>query len=91
MPGLDPKIVLAAGATSIQALIPVDQQAGVILAYNDALHQDLPRLPPPWHRSHHRRSVHRWKRRQGQEDRDGCCVSRRSCLLIKQERKSKST
>lgn len=37
VPGLDPSVVLAAGATNIQTLIPAEQVPGVILAYNDAL------------------------------------------------------
>lgn len=37
VPGLDPRVVLATGATSIQSDIPVDMLQGVILAYNDAL------------------------------------------------------
>ncbi|EPE06979.1 efflux pump antibiotic resistance [Ophiostoma piceae UAMH 11346] len=37
VPGLDPKVVLATGATGIQSVIPADQIDGVILAYSDAL------------------------------------------------------
>ncbi len=36
-PGLDPRVVLATGATSIQSTIPPDMLAGVTLAYSDAL------------------------------------------------------
>ncbi|KAG8156728.1 hypothetical protein KVR01_013333 [Diaporthe batatas] len=38
-PGLDPSVVLAAGATSIQKVIPSEFLDGVTLAYNDALMQ----------------------------------------------------
>ncbi|POS77323.1 MFS transporter [Diaporthe helianthi] len=38
-PGLDPATVLAAGATSIQKIIPSEFLDGVTLAYNDALMQ----------------------------------------------------
>lgn len=37
VPGLDPKIVLATGATSIQSTIPREMLSGVTLAYSDAL------------------------------------------------------
>lgn len=37
VPGLDPKIVLATGATSIQTDIPKQYLEGVTLAYNDSL------------------------------------------------------
>lgn len=37
VPGLDPNVVLATGATSIQSTIPKDMLPGVTLAYNDAL------------------------------------------------------
>ncbi|KAH8881291.1 MFS general substrate transporter [Thozetella sp. PMI_491] len=36
-PGLDPALVLATGATSIQTAIPKEYLAGVTLAYNDSL------------------------------------------------------
>lgn len=36
-PGLDPRIVLATGATNIQSLIPTQYLAGVTQAYNSAL------------------------------------------------------
>lgn len=39
VPGLDPATVLAAGATSIQKIIPSEYLDGVTLAYNDALMQ----------------------------------------------------
>ncbi|TPX16122.1 uncharacterized protein E0L32_004117 [Thyridium curvatum] len=37
VPGLDPKVVLATGATSIQTAIPAEMLPGVTLAYSDAL------------------------------------------------------
>ncbi|RKU40632.1 hypothetical protein DL546_001366 [Coniochaeta pulveracea] len=37
VPGIDPKVVFATGATSIQTAIPKDLLPGVTLAYNDAL------------------------------------------------------
>jgi MFS family permease len=38
-PGLDPQVVLATGATSIQSTIPSEYLQGVTLAYNNALDQ----------------------------------------------------
>jgi len=37
VPGLDPHVVLATGATSIQSAIPADMLPGVTLAYSEAL------------------------------------------------------
>lgn len=36
-PGLDPKIVLSIGATSLQSTLDKAQLPGVVMAYNDAL------------------------------------------------------
>jgi len=37
--GLDPRVIIAAGATHIRDVTPPDQLGGVLLAYNDALTQ----------------------------------------------------
>ncbi|CAK5266378.1 unnamed protein product [Mycena citricolor] len=36
-PGLDPNLVLAAGATNLRSIVPTDKLAGVLLAYSKAL------------------------------------------------------